>query len=42
MYQEGEISLDEAIRKLTDMRQSGWRLSEDDYRTILDYFRTLQ
>jgi hypothetical protein len=41
MYQEGEIPRHEAIRKLTEMRREGWRLSEDDYRTILDYLRTL-
>lgn len=41
MYQEGHISRDEAIRKLTEMRRAGWRLSEDDYRTILDYLTTL-
>ena len=41
MYQEGQISRDEAITKLTEMRRAGWRLSEDDYRTILDYFTTL-
>jgi len=41
MYQEGEIPRDEAIRKLTEMRRAGWRLSEDDYRTILDYLRKL-
>ena len=37
MYQEGQIPKDEAIRKLTEMRRAGWRLSEDDHRTILDY-----
>ena len=41
MYQEGEIPKDEAIRKLTEMRRAGWRLSEDDYRTILDYLTKL-
>jgi predicted nucleic acid-binding protein len=41
MYQEGEIPRDEAIRKLTEMRRAGWRLSEDDYRTVLDYLRKL-
>ncbi len=41
MYQEGQITRDEAIRKLTEMRRAGWRLSEDAYRTILDYLRTL-
>jgi predicted nucleic acid-binding protein len=41
MYQEGEVPKDEAIRKLTEMRRAGWRLSEDDYRTILDYLRKL-
>ena len=41
MYQEGEIPRDEAIRKLTEMRRAGWRLSEDDYRAILDYLRKL-
>ncbi len=41
MYQEGEITKDEAIRKLTEMRRAGWRLSEDDYRMILDYLGKL-
>ena len=41
MYQEGEIPRDEATRKLTEMRRAGWRLSEDDYRTILEYLRKL-
>jgi predicted nucleic acid-binding protein len=41
MYQERQISRGEAIRKLTEMRRAGWRLSEDDYRTILDYLRKL-
>jgi predicted nucleic acid-binding protein len=41
IYQQGEIPKDEAIRKLTEMRRAGWRLSEDDYRTILDYLRKL-
>ena len=41
MYQEGQISREEAIRKLTEMRRAGWRLSEDDYRTILDYLKKL-
>lgn len=41
MYQVGEIPRDEAIRKLTEMRRAGWRLSEDDYRTILDYLRNV-
>ncbi len=41
MYQEGEVPRDEAIRKLTEMRRAGWRLSEDDYRTILEYLKKL-
>jgi predicted nucleic acid-binding protein len=41
MYQEGEVPRDEAMRKLTEMRRAGWRLSEDDYRTILEYLRKL-
>ena len=41
MYQEHQISIDEAIRKLTKMRRAGSRLSEDDYRTILDYLKKL-
>lgn len=41
MYMERHILRDEAIRKVTEMRRAGWRLSEDDYRTILDYLRTL-
>jgi len=39
--QEGEIPRDEAIRKLTETRRAGCRLSEDDYRTIVDYLRKL-
>jgi predicted nucleic acid-binding protein len=39
MYQQGEIPKDEAIRKLTEMRKAGWRLSEDYYHTIHDYLR---
>ncbi len=41
MYQEGEMRRDEAVGKLTEMRRAGWRLSEDDYRTILEYLRKL-
>jgi predicted nucleic acid-binding protein len=42
MYQRGQISKDVAIRKVTEMRRAGWRLSEDDYRTVLDYLKALQ
>ena len=41
MYQKGEMRREEAIGKLTEMRRAGWRLSEDDYRTILEYLRKL-
>jgi predicted nucleic acid-binding protein len=41
MFQEGLISKEEVVRKVTEMRKAGWRLSEDDYRTILDYLRGL-
>ena len=41
MFQRGQISKEEAVRKVTEMRRAGWRLSEDDYRTILDYLRKL-
>jgi predicted nucleic acid-binding protein len=41
MFQEGLISKQEAVRKVTEMRKTGWRLSEDDYRTILNYLRGL-
>ena len=40
MYEEGRISKEEAIRKVGEMRRAGWRLSEDDYHTILDHLRT--
>jgi predicted nucleic acid-binding protein len=41
MFQEGLISKEEAVRKVTEMRKAGWRLSEDDYRTVLNYLKTL-
>ncbi len=41
MCQEGLISKREAMTKIRDMRRAGWRLSEDDYQTILSYLRTL-
>jgi predicted nucleic acid-binding protein len=41
MLQEGLISKEEAVRKVTEMRKAGWRLSEDAYRTILDYLKAL-
>ena len=41
MYREGHISKEEAMTKVGEMRRAGWRLSEDDYRAILDYLKTL-
>ncbi len=41
MLHEGLISKEEAVRKVVEMRKAGWRLSEDDYRTILDYLRNI-
>jgi predicted nucleic acid-binding protein len=40
MYQQGHISKEDAIAKVREMRRAGWRLSEDDYRVILDHLRT--
>jgi predicted nucleic acid-binding protein len=41
MYREGHVSKEEAKAKVREMRREGWRLSEDDYRNILDYLETL-
>lgn len=41
MYREGHISKEEAVTKVRGMRKAGWRLSEDDYRAIVDYLRIL-
>jgi predicted nucleic acid-binding protein len=41
MYQEGQISKEEAIKKVGEMRRAGWRLSEDDYHAILEHLRTI-
>ncbi len=41
MCREGHVSKQEAIAKVREMRGEGWRLSEDDYRNILDYLETL-
>ncbi len=41
MLQEDLISKEEAVRKVVEMRKAGWRLSEDDYRTVLDYLKTI-
>lgn len=42
MYQERQISKEVAMKKVTEIRKAGWRLSEDDYRITLDYLETLQ
>lgn len=42
MYEERYISKHEAMAKVRDMRRAGWRLSEDDYRGILDFLGALQ
>jgi hypothetical protein len=41
MYSEGHLSKEEAIAKAGEMRKVGWRLSEDDYRAIVDYLKAL-
>ncbi len=41
MFQEGLISKEDAASKVTEMRKAGWRLSEDDYRTVFNYLRNL-
>lgn len=41
MFQEGLISKEEAVRRVTEMRKAGSHLSEDHYRTVLNYLRTL-
>lgn len=41
LLRENLISKEEAIRKVIEMRKAGWRLSEDDYRTVLEYLRTI-
>jgi hypothetical protein len=37
MYLEHQLSKEEAITKVREMRRAGWHLSEDDYREILNY-----
>jgi predicted nucleic acid-binding protein len=37
MYLERQLSKEEAITKVGELRRAGWRLSEDDYREILNY-----
>ena len=41
MFQEGQVSKEEAVKKVTEMRKAGWHLSEDDYRTVLNYLKTI-
>ena len=41
MFQEGLVSKEEALTKVAEMRKAGWRFSEDDYRTVLNYPKTL-
>lgn len=41
MYLEHQLSKEEAITKVGEMRRAGWRLSEDDYREILNYLAGL-
>jgi predicted nucleic acid-binding protein len=41
MYLEHQLSKEGAITKVGEMRRAGWRLSEDDYREILNYLSGL-
>ncbi len=41
MCREGHLSEEEAKAEVREMRREGWRLVEDDYRSILDYLEKL-
>lgn len=41
MHREAHLSREEAVSKVGEMRRAGWRISEDDYRDVLDYLRRL-
>lgn len=41
MYKARAVSRDELLRKVGEMRRSGWRIAEEDYERLLDYLRRL-
>ena len=41
MSTEGHLSKQQAVNALQDMRRSGWRLSEEDYRNVIEYLSNL-
>jgi predicted nucleic acid-binding protein len=41
MYKARAVSRDELLRKVGEMRRSGWRITEEDYERLLDYLKRL-
>lgn len=41
IYKAGRISKNELLRNVSEMRRSGWRITEEDYEKILDYLKRL-
>lgn len=40
-YKAGRISKNKLLRNVSEMRRSGWRITEEDYGKILDYLKRL-
>ena len=41
IYKAKRISKNKLVEKVSEMRRSGWRMTEDDYEEIIDYLRRL-
>ena len=41
IYTTGKIGNQELVEKIKEMRESGWRVSAEDYLKIIDYLKTL-
>jgi len=41
IYKAGRILKSELLRNVSEMRRSGWRITEEDYEKIPDYLRRL-
>jgi len=41
IYKAGRISKNELLKNVSEMRRSGWRITEEDYGKILDYLKRL-
>ena len=41
IYKAGRISKNGLLENVSEMRRSGWRMTEEDYEKILDYLRRL-